>query len=246
MTNGLYGAASKAAQAEGADGGNARAMPSIVIPTLNAGAGLGRLLPRLAGIACEIIVSDGGSTDDTRAVAEAHGAKLVEGPAGRGPQLTHGAKAARGSWLLFLHADVVPGAGWAEALRGYLAAPESAVRAAAFRFALDDPSPQARRVERLANWRARRLGLPYGDQGLLISRALYDRIDGYRPLPIMEDVDILRRLGRDRLALLDAPLLSSAARYRCDGWWARPARNLFCLTLYLAGAPTTAIRRIYG
>lgn len=221
-------------------------MPSIVIPTLNAGADLARLLPRLQGVAREVIVTDGGSTDDSRAVAGAHGARLIEGPPGRGPQLARGAQAAHGDWLLFLHADVVPGAGWADALRGHLAAPGSAERAAVFRFALDDPSPQARRVEHLADWRARRLALPYGDQGLLISRPLYERIGGYRPLPMMEDVDIVRRIGRDRLVQLDAPLVSSAVRYRRDGWLRRPARNIFCLLLFLGGVPATAIRRIYG
>lgn len=221
-------------------------MPSIVIPTLNAGESLARLLPCLASQAGEIIVSDGGSMDDTRAIALSHGAVLVEGPAGRGPQLARGAAAAAGDWLLFLHADLVPGDGWADAMHAHIAASDGVDRAAAFRFALDDPAPQARRVERLANWRARRLALPYGDQGLLISRGLYDRIGGYRPLPLMEDVDIVRRLGRRRLVLLDAPLVSSARRYRRDGWWARPARNLLCLSLYLAGVPATALRRLYG
>ncbi|MDA0703215.1 MAG: TIGR04283 family arsenosugar biosynthesis glycosyltransferase [Proteobacteria bacterium] len=221
-------------------------MPSIVIPTLNAGESLARLLPCLAGHAGEIIVSDGGSTDDTCAIALSHGAVLVEGSAGRGPQLARGAAAAGGGWLLFLHADLVPGEGWDDAMRAHIAEPGGPDRAAAFRFALDDPAPQARRVERLANWRARRLALPYGDQGLLISRILYDRIGGYRPLPLMEDVDIARRLGRRRLVLLDAALVSSARRYRRDGWWARPARNLLCLSLYLAGVPATALRRLYG
>lgn len=222
------------------------AMPSIVIPTLNAGTTLARLLPCLSGHAREVVVSDGGSTDETRAVALSHGAVLVEGPTGRGPQLARGAEAARGDWLLFLHADLVPGEGWVEAMRAHIAASDGSERAAVFRFALDDPSPQARRVERLTDWRARRLALPYGDQGLLISRALYDRIGGYRPLPLMEDVDIVRRLGRRRLTLLDVPLVSSARRYRSDGWWARPARNLLCLSLFLAGTPATVVRRIYG
>ena len=98
----------------------------------------------------------------------------------------------------------------------------------------------------LANWRARKLGLPYGDQGLLISRGFYDALGGYRPLVLMEDVEFVRRIGRRRLVGLDAVALTSAARYRRGGYLARPLRNAACLGLYFLGLPPPLIARLYG
>jgi hypothetical protein len=90
------------------------------------------------------------------------------------------------------------------------------------------------------------LALPYGDQGLLIHRSLYDRVGGYRPLPLMEDVDMVRRLGRRRVTVLDASAITSARRWRQDGWLRRSARNLLCLALFYAGVPAERIARLYG
>ena len=119
-------------------------------------------------------------------------------------------------------------------------------RAGFFRLRLDDPARAARFVERLANWRADALGLPYGDQGLLIARALYESAGGFPPLPIMEDVALVRKLGRRRLVQLEAELVTSAERYRRDGYLVRPLRNLICLALYFLGIAPARIARIYG
>ena len=124
--------------------------------------------------------------------------------------------------------------------------PGSKERAAAFRLALDDSDPRARRVERLANWRGRALGLPYGDQGLLIAKGFYQALGGHRPLPLMEDVALARRIGRRRIAILDAEAVTSAARYRQGGWWLRPLRNLALLGLYFLGVPPRLLLRLYG
>ena len=88
--------------------------------------------------------------------------------------------------------------------------------------------------------------MPYGDQGLLIARALYDSIGGFAPVPLMEDVELVRRLGRDRLVELQATAITSAARYRRDGWWARPLRNLILLSLWRLGVPPATLARLYG
>ena len=88
--------------------------------------------------------------------------------------------------------------------------------------------------------------MPYGDQGLLIERAFYRQLGGFHALPLMEDVDFVRRIGRHQLVVLDADAITSAARYERDGWFARPMRNLGCLALYFAGLPPTVIRRLYG
>jgi hypothetical protein len=90
------------------------------------------------------------------------------------------------------------------------------------------------------------LALPYGDQGLLIHRDLYDQLGGYRPLPLMEDVDLVRRIGRRRLTVLPVRAETSARRWRQDGWLARSARNLVCLALFFVGVPAARIARLYG
>ena len=220
---------------------------SVVIPTLNAER---TIRAALAGVAVpevrEVIVVDSGSSDGTPDIARRRGARVVSAKRGRGSQLAAGAVAAEGEWLLFLHADTRLDAGWIGEASNFVGDPANASQAAVFTFRLDDPAPQARRVERLVRWRIRMLALPYGDQGLLIHRRLYEEIGGYdAALPIMEDVDIVRRIGRRRLAHLETAASTSAARYRSGGWWMRPARNLYCLALYFLGASPERIRRIY-
>jgi len=223
---------------------------SIIIPTFNAIPVLGPTLAALAqieavGLVKDVVISDGGSTDDTTAAARETGAIVVETQRGRGPQLQAGADAATGDWLLFLHADTVLAPGWADVVRAFIARPAASEQAGYFTFVLDDSSPQARRIERLVRWRNRVFALPYGDQGLLLHKSLFWRIGGYRYYPLMEDVDIVHRLGRRRLRPLDGEAITSAARYRANGYWRRPARNLCCLVLYYLGISPETIRRIY-
>ncbi|MGC2857618.1 TIGR04283 family arsenosugar biosynthesis glycosyltransferase [Novispirillum sp. DQ9] len=218
--------------------------PTAVIPTLNAAATLPACFAAL-GDGWRVVVADGGSDDGTAEVAAALGARVVAAPRGRGPQIKAGAEAALAEgadWLLLLHADTVLGDGWRQAAEAHMA---TSGKAAFFRLAFDDASAGARRVAALANWRARALGLPYGDQGLLLPAALYRAVGGVRPLPLMEDVDLARRLGRGRLVALEADAVTSAARYRRDGWWARPARNLALLSLFLLGVPPHRLVRAY-
>jgi rSAM/selenodomain-associated transferase 2 len=229
-------------------------MISVVIPTLNAEPKLAHTLAALVpavveGIVQEAIVVDGGSSDETRAIAEAAGTHLIEAPRGRGSQLDAGARAARGDWLLFLHADTVLDPGWAEEAQGFIKRVQTGRRdeaAAAFRFALDDDGAMPRFIERLVAWRCRLLGLPYGDQGLLISRRLYRRLGGFRPLPLMEDVDLVRRLKRRELVMLQSRAVTSGERYRREGYLARSLRNLGCMLLYYLRVPPRVLARIYG
>jgi hypothetical protein len=118
--------------------------------------------------------------------------------------------------------------------------------AAVFSFKLDDTGLAPRLIERGVDFRTRVLGLPYGDQGLLIPRVLYDEIGGFAHLPLMEDVDIVRRLGRKRITVLGALARTSAERYQRDGYVRRAARNLACLSLYLAGMSPERIARLYS
>lgn len=217
---------------------------AVVIPTWNAARSLGATLAGLAGL--PVIIADPGSQDATPAIAAAAGARVIAAPRGRGPQLAAGAAAAAAPWLLFLHADTRLGEGWRAAVAAHVADPANQDRAGYFRFALDDPSPPARRLEAAVGWRCRVLALPYGDQGLLISRALYDAVGGFRPLPLMEDVDLVRRLGRRRLVALPAAAITSAERWQREGWRRRSARNLCCLFLWYIGVPPRLIRKVYG
>jgi rSAM/selenodomain-associated transferase 2 len=216
---------------------------SVVIPTLNAAGGLPATLAALGDMPAEVVVVDGGSADGTADLAAQLGAHVVRAPRGRGGQLAAGVAAARGPWLLLLHADTVLAPGWADAVRDAMRGPG---RAAYFRFALDDAAPAARRLERAVAWRCRVLALPYGDQGLLVHRDLLGAVGGIRPLPLMEDVDLIRRLGRARLAALPVAAVTSAARWRDQGYLRRSARNLGCLALWFLGVPPRIIARVYA
>jgi rSAM/selenodomain-associated transferase 2 len=224
-----------------------RTRVSAVIPVLDAAAELPATLEVLKECVLidEIVVVDGGSRDKSAAIARATGAMVVEAGPGRGGQLAAGAAVAAGKWLLFIHADCRPLPGWEKGLTDFIAAPRAEQRAGYFSLMLDDAAPGARRLERIVAWRCRALALPYGDQGLLIHRRLYDAIGGFAAIPLMEDVDLACRLGRARLRPISATMLASARRYRRDGYWRRPLRNLACLSLYFAGVSPTRIARIY-
>lgn len=228
-------------------------MISVIIPTRNAESTLERTLACLVpaaieGLVRQVIVADGGSDDRTITIAEDAGADIVHAAPGRGQQLIAGASEARHPWLLFLHADTELAADWAMAAVTFIdevgrgQRPQSA---AAFRFHLDDSGVWPRLVERGVALRCRMFGLAYGDQGLLISRALYDRIGGYKPIALMEDVDLVRRLGKERLTILESTATTSAARYRESGYARRIVRNVLCLGLHGFGASPDRIAELY-
>lgn len=211
-----------------------RAPISLVIPTLNAQAGLPQCLAALTeglheGLIRELIVTDGGSEDATLDVAEAAGAVIVTGPASRGGQLRRGIEAARGDWLLVIHADTVLEPGWTRAVHAAL----DEGGAWFFRLRFDAKGPCPALVAGWANLRSKALGLPYGDQGLLVPVSDYNAAGGYPDVPLMEDVALVRALGRVRA--LEAVAVTSAERYRRQGWLRRGARNLLTLARYLSG-----------
>jgi glycosyltransferase involved in cell wall biosynthesis len=183
-------------------------MISVVIPTVNAE----RLLPRcfdsliaaaVRGVVREVIVVDAGSEDATLAIADAAGAHILHSRKGRAQQLITGAGAAKSDWLLFLHPETALESGWEMEAESFMdqSAMESP-RAAVFRFALEDFGGEVRRAEAKANLRSALFALPYGDQGLLMPKRLYQQLGGYRAISRMEDADMVRRIGRRRLVSL--------------------------------------------
>jgi rSAM/selenodomain-associated transferase 2 len=201
------------------------------------------------GLVREVIVIDGGSTDATGAIADQSGANFVIRTGGRGYQLAAGAHRARFPWLLFLHADTVLEPGWERDATNFMDTVDAGKRpagAAAFRLAFDDSGLWPRLIELGVAARCALFRLPYGDQGVLIPKRLYTEIGGYNALPLMEDVDFMRRLGRRRVTMLKPKAVTSAVRYRRDGYLRRALRNLTCLSLYFLRVPTRVLVRLYG
>lgn len=224
-------------------------MLSVIIPTLNPGPRFGAALAALVtgaveGLVKEVVVADAGSTDRTLELAEEAGCKMIAAEKGRGGQLRAGAAVAKGDWLLFLHADTILSPDWVKAVATHVARHPD--KAGYFRLRFDDPSSTARLWEKGVGLRCAVLGLPYGDQGLLVSRAVYDQAGGYPDQPLMEDVELVSRLGRGRLRLLNAEAATDAEKFRRDGWVRRSARNVFFLIAWGMGTDPREIAKRYS
>ena len=221
-----------------------RAPISVIIPTLNAQQELGpcllSLMPALeAGLIRELIVSDGGSKDATVELAKEWGAEVLVGTASRGGQLRRGCEVAKGDWLLVLHADTILDPDWVGPAIAHLASH----RAGWFRLGFDRGGRAGDIVAGWANLRSR-FGLPYGDQGILLPRSLYQKIGGYPDQPLMEDVHLARALT-GKLQMIDAVARTSAKRYQKQGWLRRGSRNLWTLVRYLRGASPQDLAESY-
>ena len=220
-----------------------RAPISVIVPTLNAGVGLHHTLSCLmeavdAGLIREVIVSDAGSADQTLEIAKDWGADVVNGPPSRGGQLQRGCGAAKGEWFLVLHADTVLSDGWSVVAGQHL----QTGQAGWFSLRFAQGGLRGQLVALWANTRSH-FGLPYGDQGLLVSRQMYDAVGGYRDIPLMEDVALVRVL-KGKLRKIDATAITSAEKYQTQGWTRRGGRNLWKLVQYFAGvAPETLADR---
>lgn len=220
---------------------------SVIIPTLNVADNIGPCLLSLSdgvsdGLLADVIFADGGSDDATEQIAEDVGARFITSERGRGTQLAAGAKVAKGEWLLFLHADSVLQPEWQATVRQHM---KQRDQAGYFRLRFNDPSLVAAIVARWANLRSRVFGLPYGDQGLLIRRAYYDKIGGHPSIPLMEDVAIAKSL-RGHLRMLDCPILTSAEKYQAQGWWLRSWRNFGSVIRYKLGVDPDKLANKYN
>lgn len=214
---------------------------SVVVPALDEEGSIVAALRSVAE-ADERIVVDAGSRDGTRAVAEAEGARVLCCAPSRGRQLDAGARAARGDWLLFLHADTRLEEGWREAI---LELPPEVV-AGAFRLAIEAPGGGYRLIEAMVVFRSSVLGRPFGDQGLFVRRATYERLGGFAPIPLMEDVELVRRLRREgRLAILRRRAVTSPRRWQRHGLVGTTLRNWSIQALYALGVSPERLARLY-
>jgi len=199
---------------------------SVVIPCYRDAASLARLLAQLRGLPqppADIVVVDGAADPACRALcAQSHARWLPAWPC-RGRQLLAGAEQARGEVLWFLHADArLP----ADPLRDIRQALAQGAIGGYFRFRFDAPRPwQARLLEPAIALRCR-VGVPYGDQGLFMTRDAYARAGGHAPWPLFEEVPLVRGLRRlGRFAALETPLYVDPRRWQRDGWWRRSLGN---------------------
>lgn len=190
-------------------------MISVIVPTLNESARLARLLDELDRESTdhEVIVVDGGSDDDTPALARARGARVLTSGRGRGQQLAFGAKHARGGVLLFLHADSGFPLGGLARISETLKT-DAALVGGNFRVVFDGDTGFARWLTGFYAW-FRRWGLYYGDSGIFVRREVYDALGGIRPIALMEDYDFTRKLeaaGRT-CCIADPPLVTSSRKF---------------------------------
>lgn len=222
---------------------------SVVIPVRNEAARLPLLLADLAGapaLVREIVVVDGASRDATARVATLAGARCLCCDPGRGMQLEAGVRSTVSPWLLLLHGDVRLPAGWSTPVAHAIdAGPRSAW---CFRLAIDAPGAGLRLVERGVALRTRWRRLPYGDQGLLLHRCLYEETGGIAPLPLMEDLDFIRRLRRRApIRCLDASLRVDGRRWRRLGIGRTALLNARLRRDWRRGVPAEELaRRYYG
>lgn len=216
---------------------------SVIIPALNEAQNIRAALASCAG-ADEVIVADGGSVDSTVELSRSLGASVVNAERGRGAQMDAGAAVATGDAFIFLHADTTLPEGWTLPVEAALG--RNGVVAGAFRLAIGSPRPWFRLVEAAVSFRCRALGLVYGDQALFASRDAFFAAGGFNRLPLMEDVDCVKRLRRlGRVELLREAVTTSARRWESRGLLGASAANTAMLLLYHAGVSPRRLRNWY-
>jgi len=216
---------------------------SIVIPTLDEEAVLGATLESALPHADEMIVSDGGSVDRTRAIARGLGVEPIVGPPGRGGQIRRGTDRASGDVILILHADTLLPAAAGERVREAVA---GGAVGGGFLVRFEGGPATYRLGERFVNWRTRVGRSPLGDQGQFTSREALERLGGFRDWPILEDVDFIRRLRRlGRIAVIPEPVRTSSRRFTARGGLRTVAVNWLIFGLYIAGVSPHRLAALY-
>jgi rSAM/selenodomain-associated transferase 2 len=212
---------------------------------LNEAATIARTISHLAGGGqLEVIVVDGGSTDETAKLAASGGAKVIHSKPGKAAQMNAGAAAAAGDILVFLHADTLLPGGFRNQIVAALN--QKGVAAGAFRLRIDSDAAGLRIIEHAANWRSRLLRMPYGDQALFMKKPLFEEIGGFPDLPIMEDFILVRRLKRKgKIVILPAAVLTSPRRWLHLGILKSWLINQLIVITYYLGATPQQLTRFY-
>jgi rSAM/selenodomain-associated transferase 2 len=208
---------------------------SIIIPTRNEADSVGRLLPELLTIpGVELLVVDGGSTDNTVDIAKSYDIQVLSTSPGKATQMNAGAEAAHGDILLFLHSDTKLAPGFVEQVKGALSQP--GVSAGAFRLSIDGQGFGLRVIEWLVNFRSKALQMPYGDQGIFVTTDMFFSVGPFPPQPIMEDFELMRKLRRNgKIEILPLHATTSARRWKKLGILRTTAMNLAIIIGYLFG-----------
>ena len=216
---------------------------SVIIPTLNEASRIASAIAQVnSADVGEVIVVDGGSSDDTVAIARSAGVKVFVCEANRGKQQNLGALNASGDVLLFLHADTELPSDFVDVIRQTLAG--QGIVAGAFRFRLDGTGWQLSLVERVVALRCKLLQLPYGDQAIFVAKDVFERAGRFPESPAMEDFDLIVRLKKlGRVAIADAAAITSARRWRQIGIWRMTWINQLCIFGYYLGIPRQRIAR---
>jgi rSAM/selenodomain-associated transferase 2 len=218
---------------------------SVIIPVYRDAEALARTLASTDLSGAEVIVSAPIEDDSLHALRLARpDLRWIDAPRGRARQMNAGAAAAHGEWIVFLHADTRLPPRWRDAIASADQG-GGAYAIGCFGFALDSVSPFARLIEAGVRLRVCLFRLPYGDQALFMRRQLFDDLGGYADLPIMEDVDLVRRARRcGRLFRSPLRAITSARRWERDGWIRRTARHLALIALYLCGVRPERLVRL--
>ncbi len=216
---------------------------SIIIPTINEANNLPLLLSDLSSIQkeCEIIIVDCGSEDKTIDIANIYGAKVfISKERNRGLQLDIGAKNAKGEWLIFLHADTRLTHDWFRKTSSVLKGNNDNIYY--FRFKINNKKIIFRVLEILVNLRSQFFKQPYGDQGLIIHRTTYFKNNGFRKIPLMEDIDFLRRLNNKKnLKQLNLPIFISSRKWERTNIFLQAIKNWHFRRRWLKGESLKSI-----
>ena len=220
---------------------------SIIIPTINEANNLPLLLSDLSSIQKEgeIIIVDCGSEDKTIDIANIYGAKvIISKERNRGLQLDIGAKNSKGEWLIFLHADTRLTHDWFKKINSFLNRDKSIIYY--FEFKINHKKIIYRFLEILVNFRSKFFKQPYGDQGLIIHRTTYFKNNGFRKIPLMEDVDFLRRLNKKKdLKQLNLPIFTSSRKWERTNIFLQAIKNWQFRRRWLKGESLKSIYSDY-